>query len=143
MMQKTTVILAIVLLAALWLVLSVAGAWGLLHAGHSAASAVTLKFASIAGAAAVWCLPRLCPAFSRMGDWSVSKDSFFLYALHYDQMEVLLGASVQAKLQQSLHVPALGIYLLRFLIPLALSLIAAELVKRLLPRLYGMLTGGR
>ena len=42
-----------------------------------------------------------------------------------------------------LHVPELAFYLLKFLIPLTLCLIVAEIMKRFFPRVYGILTGGR
>jgi hypothetical protein len=85
----------------------------------------------------------MIPAAGRLGRLRVSKDSFFLYAFHLLVMDILTGSQVQALFRSRLHVPELGIYFQRFLIPLVLSLLTAEILKRFMPRFYGLLTGGR
>ena len=107
---------------------------------------VSMSFLSacvIAGCGAVWVLCDMVPAFRRLGELRVSKDSFFLYASHLLIMDVTAGSQMQNLLRTRLHIPEFGVYFLRFLIPLALSLLTAELLKRFVPRLYGILTGGR
>lgn len=97
----------------------------------------------ITGAGAVWVLYDMIPAFRRLGELRVSKDSFFLYASHLLIIDVITGSQMQNLLKFKLHVPELGVYFLRFLIPLVLSLLTAELMKRFMPWLYRILTGGR
>ena len=46
-------------------------------------------------------------------------------------------------LSARLHIPAIGIFLLRIAVPILLSLMTAELLKRHCPRIYALLTGGR
>lgn len=107
---------------------------------------VSMAFLSacvITGAGAVWILYDMVPAFRRLGELRVSKNSFFLYASHLLIMDVMAGSQMQNLLRTRLHIPELGVYFLRFLIPLALSLLTAEMLKRFMPRLYGILTGGR
>ena len=104
---------------------------------------VLMKLITLAGVGAVWVLYDMVPAFQRLGNLSVAKDSFFLYASHYLVISILFSAKGQDILIHKLHVPELAIYLLRFVIPMTLCLLAAELLKRFLPRIYGFLTGGR
>ncbi len=107
---------------------------------------VSMSFLSacvITGCGAVWELYDMIPAFRRIGELSISRDSFFLYASHLLIMDSVGGTQMQSFLNHTFHVPELGTYLLRFLISLVLSLLAAELLKRFMPRLYRILTGGR
>ena len=128
----------------LWVVLAVFKTWCLRNSGLSSEhSAMLLNACIVVGVGSVWVLYDMIPAFRLLGRLRVSKDSFFLYAFHLIVMDILIGSQVQDLLRSRLHVPELGIYFLRFLIPLALSLLTAEILKRLLPRFYGLLTGGR
>ena len=129
----------------LWLLLSVAAAWSILHAGQDSRvlRIILLKLTELVGLCAVWTLPDMIPALLRVGDRSVAEDSFFLYVFHYDVLSILLCAKFTGLLETRLHVPYFCIFLLRFLVPLALSLLTAELLKRFLPGLYRFLTGGR
>lgn len=104
---------------------------------------VLMKLITMAGVGAVWVLYDMLPAFQRLGELPISHDSFFLYASHYVVISVLFSAKMQDILTHRLHVPELAFYLLKFLIPFTLCLLTAELLKRLLPRVYGILTGGR
>ena len=127
-----------------WLFLAVLTTWLFKYSrmGYDI-SMMSLSACVIVGVAAVWVLYDMIPAFRRLIGLRVSKDSFFLYAMHLLVMDTATGNLMQSFCMNQLHIPELGVYLLRFLIPLALSLLTAELLKRFLPRLYGFLTGGR
>ena len=104
---------------------------------------VLMKLITLAGVGAVWVLYDMVPAFQRLGKLSIAKDSFFLYASHFLIIAVLFSAQMFDIQTHRLHVPELAFYLLKFLIPLTLCLIVAEILKRFFPRVYGILTGGR
>ena len=111
--------------------------------GNTAFFQVLLKLVTLAGVGAAWVLYDMVPAYRKLGTLSVSKDSFFVYASHFLFISILFSSKFQDILIRRLHVPELVIYLLRFLVPLVLCLLTAELLKRFLPRVYGFLTGGR
>lgn len=104
---------------------------------------VLMKLITLAGVGSIWVLYDMVPAFQKLGNLSIAKDSFFLYAAHYLVISVLFSAKMQDILIHKLHVPELAIYLMRFIVPLVLCLLTAEILKRYLPRVYGFLTGGR
>ena len=127
-----------------WLGLGILATWASMHSKiTNDISSAFLGVRVIVGIGAVWTLYDMIPAFRRLGELRVSKDSFFLYASHPLIMDFAVGSQIQVFLEVKLHIPVLGIYFLRFLISLALALLAAELMKRFMPRLYGILTGGR
>jgi len=106
-------------------------------------SAGILNLCILLGVGSVWSLYDMIPAFERLSGLHISNDSFFLYAFHLLVMDMVTGSQIQSFLRSGCHVPELGIYLLRFLIPLTLSLLTAETLKRFLPGLYRIMTGGR
>ena len=128
-----------------WVLSSALGAFCIMNPERVSGFVTNLimRFTVIAGVGAVWCLYDMIPAFRQLSRMRISNDSFFLYAFHVIVLEIVLGNLVATFLMNKLHIPELGIYFLRFLIPLVLSLLTAELLKRFLPRLYRILTGGR
>lgn len=102
-----------------------------------------LKLVTTVGVCSIWYAYDVIPGFKRITDCSFAGDSFFIYVSHYLVLSLLFCQKVQIFWESRLHVPVFGIYLLRFLVPLALSLLTAEFLKRFLPRVYGVLTGGR
>jgi peptidoglycan/LPS O-acetylase OafA/YrhL len=128
----------------IWVFFAVLSTWFFKYSGMTHDFSMRILSACvITGVGSVWCLYDMIPAFRRLGGLRVSKDSFFLYASHLLIMDTVTGSQMQHFLKQKLHVPELGVYFLRFLIPLVLSLLAAEILKRFLPWLYRILTGGR
>ena len=95
------------------------------------------------GIGAVWCLPDIFPSLLKLSRFRICKDSFFLYAIHFDITEILFCNNIESFFFNRLHLPILVIYLLNFSVTLALSLFMAELSKRFLPKIYRILTGGR
>lgn len=101
------------------------------------------KVINLTGVGAVWVAYDFIPAMSKLSRRSFASDSFFLYAAHLGIILVVFCAKFQAMLAQQLHIPALGIFALRFIVPILLSLTMAELLKRYCPKIYALLTGGR
>ncbi len=132
-------------LPAVWLATCVAYVWLRLHGGEDCMTAKILlsKAANVLGVGAVWVLYDFLPGAGRLARLPVSKDSFFVYAAHMGVMFTLMCDRSQQLLMARLHVPVAGIFLLRTAVPLAVSLLLAEGVKRFAPRAYGLLTGGR
>ena len=104
---------------------------------------VLMKLITFAGVGAAWVLYDMVPAYRRLGYLSVTKDSFFLYASHFLVIAILFSTKAQDILIGKLHVPELAFYCLKFVVPLTLCLLTAEILKRFFPRIYGFLTGGR
>ena len=104
---------------------------------------ILMKLITFAGVGAAWVLYDMVPAYRRLGNLSVAKDSFFLYASHFLVIAVLFSRKAQDIMIGKLHVPELAFYCLKFLVPLTLCLATAEILKRFFPRIYGYLTGGR
>ena len=129
----------------LWLALSIASTWLMLYPvpGTDDLKLLLMKFVTLSGICAVWVLPDMIPALLRAGSWSIAKDSFLLYAIHQGIMGVVMCARVEKILLVKIHVPVLGIFLLRFLIPLTLSLLIIEFLKRFFPAVHRLLSGGR
>ena len=98
---------------------------------------------NVLGIGAVWCLPDIFPSLLKLSNIRFCKDSFFLYAIHFDITEILFCNNIESFFFNRLHLPILVIYLLKFSVTLALSLFMAELSKRFLPKIYRILTGGR
>ena len=129
----------------LWLVLSIVATWFLLYPGSNTQNfeRILLKIVDFAGVCAVWTLPEIMPSFLWFGDHRMAKDSFFVYVAHYGILSIVMCARAADLLKTKLHVPVLGVFFLRFLIPLGLSLLAAEFLKRFFPAVYRFLSGGR
>lgn len=129
----------------LWLALSIVATWFLLYPGSNTQDfeRILLKIVELVGVCAVWSLPDIIPAFSRLGDYGMAKDSFFVYVAHYGILLIVMCGRVAELLETKLHVPVLGVFFLRFIIPLGLSLLAAEFLKRFFPGLYRFFSGGR
>ena len=104
---------------------------------------ILYKTVILSGIISIWYIYDMIPLFQRIGTCSCTKESFFVYAFHYLAGAILLCSRIQNFLVFRLHIPALGVYLLRFFVPLAASLLTANLLKRFLPRFYSLLTGGR
>ena len=101
------------------------------------------KAINLIGVGAVWVTYDFIPALRNLSHRSFAGDSFFLYAAHLGIILTVFCARSQDMLATWLHVPALGLFALRFLVPILLSLTAAELLKRHCPKAYALLTGGR
>ena len=129
----------------LWLALSIVATWFLLYPGSNTQSfeRILLKIVECLGVCAVWTLPDIIPSFLWFGDHRMARDSFFVYVAHYGILLIVMCARAADLLETRLHVPVLGVFFLRFLIPLGLSLLAAELLKRFFPGVYRFLSGGR
>lgn len=130
----------------IWVGLAAFATWCFRDPGATfslSAKARILNLCILVGVGSVWSLHDMIPAFGHLNRLPVSNDSFFLYAFHLLVMDMVTGSQTQSFLRSACHVPELGIYLLRFLIPLALSLLTAEILKRFLPGIYRFLTGGR
>ena len=129
----------------LWLALSIAGTWLMLDPipGTEGIERILLKLVTLSGICAAWVLPDMIPAFLRAGSWSIAKDSFLLYVIHPGLMGIIMCARVETFLQAKMHVPVSGIFLLRFLLPLTLSLLVTECLKRFFPIAHRFLSGGR
>ncbi len=132
-------------LPAVWLGTCVAYVWLRLHGGENCMTAKILlsKATNVLGVGGVWVLCDALPGFRRMARLPVARDSFFLYACHMAVMSILLCERSQQLLATRLHVPAAGIFLLRIAVPIGVSLLLAEGLKRFAPRVYALLTGGR
>lgn len=101
------------------------------------------KAINLTGVGAVWVAYDLIPSLSSISIRSFVSDSFFLYAAHLGIIHIIFCARFQDILAMKLHIPALGIFALRFIVPILLSLAMAELLKRYFPKMYALLTGGR
>ena len=101
------------------------------------------KAINLLGVSAVWILYDLIPVARGLARRSFVGDSFFLYAAHLGIILTVFCAKSQDILSSRLHIPALGLFTLRFAVPILLSLTTAELLKRHCPRIYALLTGGR
>jgi len=75
-------------------------------------SRVFLHAGAITGTGAVWVLYDMVPAFRRLGELRVSKDSFFLYALQLPIMDIIGGSQTQRFFKSTLHIPELGVFFL-------------------------------
>lgn len=128
-----------------WVVVGLFFTYLRLYSGGDSLTAQRLlaKAANLLGVGAVWILYDLIPAARRLAKFSVTHDSFFLYAAHLGIIFTVLCAKSQGILSSRLHIPTLGIFILRFAVPIFLSLAAAELLKRFCPNVYALLTGGR
>ena len=104
---------------------------------------ILAKSINFLGVGAVWVLYDYIPAAKRLARRSFVHDAFFLYAAHLGIILTFMCARCEDILSSRLHVPAIGIFLLRIAVPILLSLTAAELLKRHCPRIYALLTGGR
>ena len=104
---------------------------------------ILAKSINFLGVGAVWILYDFIPAAKRLARRSFVHDAFFLYAAHLGIILTVMCARCEDILSSRLHVPAIGIFLLRIAVPILLSLTAAELLKRHCPRIYALLTGGR
>ena len=104
---------------------------------------ILAKSINFLGVGAVWVLYDFIPAAKRLARRSFVHDAFFLYAAHLGIILTVMCARCEDILSSRLHVPAIGIFLLRIAVPILLSLTAAELLKRHCPRIYALLTGGR
>jgi peptidoglycan/LPS O-acetylase OafA/YrhL len=132
-------------LPAVWLATCLAFVVLRLHAGEEwqVAKLLTAKATNLLGVGAIWVLCDLLPGFRRMARHPVAKCSFFVYACHMGVLFTLMCERCQQLLMTHLHVPVVGIFLLRIAVPLGVSLLLAAGVKRWFPRAYAMLTGGR
>ena len=101
------------------------------------------KAINLTGVGAVWVAYDFVPSLRGLSRRSFAGDSFFLYAAHLGIILTVFCARFQDILAARLHVPALGLFALRFIVPILLSLAAAELLKRHCPKAYALLTGGR
>jgi hypothetical protein len=101
------------------------------------------KAINLSGVGAVWVAYDFIPSMSKLSRHSFAGDSFFLYAAHLGIILTLFCARFQDILAMKLHIPALGIFAFRFIVPILLSLTTAELLKRHCPKIYALLTGGR
>ena len=88
-------------------------------------------------------LDEILPVARGLARRSFVGDSFFIYAAHLGIILTVFCAKSQDILSSRLHIPALGLFTLRFAVPILLSLTTAELLKRHCPRIYALLTGGR
>lgn len=132
-------------LPAVWLGTCLAFVVLRLHAGEDweVAKLLTAKSTNLLGVGAVWVLCDHMPGFYRMARHPVAKNSFFVYACHMGVLFTLMCERSQQLLMTHLHVPVAGIFVLRTMVPLVVSLLLAEGVKRFAPRAYALLTGGR
>ena len=132
-------------LPAAWLAACLLYVFLRLHTGEEwmAAKSLLVKAATILGMGAVWVLYDFLPGARRLARLPVARDSFFVYACHIGIMSTLMCERSQQVLMTRLHVPVAGIFLLRTAIPVAVSLLLAEGLKRFAPRVYALLTGGR
>ncbi|MBR4172429.1 MAG: acyltransferase [Kiritimatiellae bacterium] len=128
-----------------WLVVGLFFTYLRLYSGGDSLTAQRLlaKTANLLGVGAIWILYDLIPSARRLAKFSVTHDSFFLYAAHLGIIFTVLCAKSQDILSSRLHIPSLGIFIIRFAVPILLSLTIAELLKRYCPRVYALLTGGR
>ena len=101
------------------------------------------KGINLLGVGAVWILYDYIPCARGLARRSFAGDSFFLYAAHLGIILTVFCARFQDALAMRLHIPALGLFVLRFAVPILLSLAVAELLKRFFPKAYALLTGGR
>lgn len=101
------------------------------------------KAINLLGVGAIWVLYDFIPVARGLARRSFASDSFFLYAAHLGIILTVFCAKSQDILGSRLHIPALGLFALRFAVPILLSLTMAELLKRHCPRVYALLTGGR
>lgn len=108
-----------------------------------AAHRILAKVTTVLGVAAVWTAFDLVPGATGLSRLSVVRDSFFVYAAHLGIISTVTCARTQEILATRLHVPAFGIFAVRIVVPILLSLTMAELLKRHCPRVYALLTGGR
>ena len=88
---------------------------------------ILAKSINFLGVGAVWVLYDFIPAAKRL----------------LGIILTVMCARCEDILSSRLHVPAIGIFLLRIAVPILLSLMTAELLKRHCPRIYALLTGGR
>ena len=95
------------------------------------------------GVGAVLGLPDFFPSLLHLGEKSFAKDTFFLYAIHKLFLAFLFCNSVEKILLYKLHIPVFGVLLLSASVALVLSLLTAEFMKRFLPKVYRILSGGR
>jgi surface polysaccharide O-acyltransferase-like enzyme len=132
-------------LPVLWLGTCLAYVWLRLHGGEDCMTAKILlaKAANVLGVGGVWVLCDCLPGFRRMARLPVAKDSFFVYACHLGILFTVMCERSQQLLAARLHVPVAGIFLLRIAVPVALSLVLAEGLKRWFPKAHALLTGGR
>lgn len=132
-------------LPAVWLATCLAFVILRLHAGEEwqVAKLLTAKATNLLGVGAVWVLCDYLPGFRRMARHPVAKCSFFVYACHMGVLFTLMCERSQQLLMTHLHVPVVGIFLLRIAVSLGVSLLLAAGVKRWFPRAYALLTGGR
>ena len=98
---------------------------------------------SLLGVGAIWVLPDFIRPLLRIGTWKVSKDTFFLYMFHYLILTFFFSNSLQKIFLYRLHIPLVAIYLVRLTCSSIPSLFVAEGMKRFVPKLYQILTGGR
>ena len=133
------------LLPVVWIVASLLFTAIRLHPdeGSLALQRLLAKAINFLGVGAIWVLYDIVPAAKRLARRSFVHDAFFLYAAHLGIILTVMCARCEDILSSRLHVPAIGIFLLRIAVPVLLSITAAELLKRHFPRIYALLTGGR
>ena len=129
------------MLPALWIIAAIAEAF---FSDHSVfLEQVFRTFNGLFGVGAVWVLADLFPILLNIGRKEYAKDSFFLYAIHKDILTFLFCNKAVSILVYKLHIPIAGVILLGVIVTILLSLVLAEFLKRFLPKVYRLLSGGR
>jgi peptidoglycan/LPS O-acetylase OafA/YrhL len=127
-----------------WLVLAGVGTWMLAGGERVLFFSIVQKVVNLAGVAGMWMLYDRIPGAGRIAAWPVSGSAFFLYACHCIILGTLFCNRSTQGMQRILGPSSeLLVYAAKVAVTLTVVLLAAELLRRFLPRFYSLLTGGR
>ena len=120
-----------------WLLL----AWPWTFPPHFAFIILHLSFPI--GCIALWYVYDFLPFRKKLEDIHPMKYSFFIFASHYAILNILFCQKACDLLRKRIMDSELMIYVLRFIIPVMISIALAYILERFIPKLYRALTGGR
>ena len=98
---------------------------------------------SLLGMGSIWVLTDSIRPLSQLGNRRIAQDTFFLYMFHYLVLAFFFCNTVEKVFLYRLHIPVTVIFFSRFVVAAFSSLMAAEWMKKHLPKTYRILTGGR
>ena len=104
---------------------------------------VVFHLSFVVGCVALWSIYDFLPGHEKLGSWHGAHYSFFIYASHYAILNMLFCQKACNLIQQHIIDSDLLIYVVRFVVPLAMSIVLAYVLERYFPKLYRALTGGR
>ena len=104
---------------------------------------IVLRVSIVIGCIALWSIYDIIPWREKLESWHGIQYSFFIYASHFAILNILFCKKACDLIRLHIMNSDLLIYVVRFVVPLTMSMAMAAILDRYMPKIYRALTGGR